>query len=358
MSISIPRKRHVWVHIGPPKTGTSSLQHCLAHNRKVLRGLGILYPAVRPDGGVMSEPDPGEPSGVKHDYLLLLCMKDPSTTTIHNRLSRSGHDVGLATKRCEQSLYEELEGSSCDQVLFSSEAFGNLLKTNPDEATRLVDYVKQFADRVTFVIYVRHPLHHARSHQQHLVKSGYRSLSAADVPFRFPFVDVIERLVTMVGPDDVQVRRYGRDFDSAFDVVADFADTVGFDHARLARPKFHGNRGLSMASALLIDSLHRQLELDDDPSARLTGGSRRSPIPHNIGSSPFRLSSDVESQILKASKGDLEALATVYGVSFPHIAESPVDVWDQETLDDLSWHMHQTALRTSSATRVRRPAQT
>lgn len=36
--------RRLVVHVGPPKTGTTSIQHALWENEKVLRELGVYLP--------------------------------------------------------------------------------------------------------------------------------------------------------------------------------------------------------------------------------------------------------------------------------------------------------------------------
>jgi hypothetical protein len=38
-----------YLHIGPPKTGTTFVQNVLAHNRDLLRGMGVCYPGERGD---------------------------------------------------------------------------------------------------------------------------------------------------------------------------------------------------------------------------------------------------------------------------------------------------------------------
>ena len=40
--------RFAWVHVGLPRTGTTSLQHTLAHHRDALQHAGILYPDLTP----------------------------------------------------------------------------------------------------------------------------------------------------------------------------------------------------------------------------------------------------------------------------------------------------------------------
>lgn len=132
------------IHLGMPKTGTSSLQRALAGARERLAQAGILYPA-----GFGPRP------GLAHHYI-------PQDLT-------AGAD---SPKQSEREFLGFLRVNKEKRVLISSEAFTNCL--SPARLGRLVDFVSECAasHKVRCVIALRRIDAFMESMYLHSLKAG------------------------------------------------------------------------------------------------------------------------------------------------------------------------------------------
>lgn len=91
-------KRQIWLHVGPPKTGTSAIQKYLVSHRDVLAQQGLYYPAHELG-----------PNGISSGHL-------------HSVLSQAG-DGWQVDQHKINALLAEFDASGCEQLVLSSEFF-------------------------------------------------------------------------------------------------------------------------------------------------------------------------------------------------------------------------------------------
>lgn len=336
----------VILHIGPPKTGTTKLQATLKQNRSRLADRGILFPDLRPRPESQWDAGKGEPTGMKHDFLLLLALADPSQTLIFQRYGDRLKASGLADLQaeCIDSLNQELNSTNPATVIFSSESFGNLPFRYSDGFMSLSKYLSSIAPVVDVVIYVRHPIAHARSHQQHMLRSGVATLDQLDEPWVYPYMSTCELLMSAFGVDRTHVVAYRRDMDDGFDIVRSFGDVTGVHLGDLDPVTGHGNAGVSMEAALLLDSLNR---LQPQPGA-MTGelNSNRFAASYlaRVPGQPFRLSPTTENEIESISAPGLEFLKERFGIYLDDLVDPPAGpLWEQSTIDEIVERMQRLA---------------
>ena len=123
-------------HLGTFKTGTTTLQHVLDNNRRLLKSSGILYPRT----------------GRKHKR---------SVHTRHIALSHQ-KDGSPRQQRIFKQLFEEIDRSGCDQVLLSTETWSN--PRNFNRLTRLVGECRSRKMDTHGLILFRNRFDYARSH--------------------------------------------------------------------------------------------------------------------------------------------------------------------------------------------------
>jgi hypothetical protein len=125
-------ERTAYIHIGPPKTGSSSIKHYFRHNRKTLLDNGLFIPQLLNERGV---PARNHMQLVKSD-----------------KLTRSG-DI-KDTKPTGWKEIDPIVQSRSHNVLLSSEMFTMLFEKR-EKLNRVVDYFDSHGYSVRVIAYVR-----------------------------------------------------------------------------------------------------------------------------------------------------------------------------------------------------------
>ena len=182
------------LHIGPHKTGSTSLQRALSDNRETLRRYGVVYPTVG-TGGLL-----------RHhiEWHQFFC----------------GNFAKLSGKPEDFIERLNVEMAGADICIMSCEEFSSL---KPEAVASLLP-----RDRTQVVMYVREPVSHSVSKYRHDVKMGNTSMSLREYvkSYRLPFYSVAERWAAVFGKRNLLIRSYDRD-DSQWDIVSDFAELIG-----------------------------------------------------------------------------------------------------------------------------------
>lgn len=157
----------VTLHIGLPKTGTTSLQDFLRNHDAALRARGMLYPVA---GSALR---PGQ-SRSSHIAMAAACMDGDHVdgTRLATRLAgRKAHRA--ARESIPNALAQETTEAGCTRLLISSEHFAISLRT-PEEVARLRDMLAPLADGFEVIVYLRD--------QSRLVPSLYAEMVANGDP--------------------------------------------------------------------------------------------------------------------------------------------------------------------------------
>lgn len=209
---------HLLLHIGMPKTGTTSLQRALTKARHTLRAQGVLYPE-----------SPGLPD---HPLLSLSCVGDPDSMP---RLARP-HMRGLPARPriaiFRDELDREIETAGCDRVIMVAESLWLTLRA-ADEVQALADFLRPRFRKIDVLAYLRRPDEFAASMYGQTLREGFirpPTLPVAPAGPR-PLDAVLGQWEAAFGPGSVSVRLYERAALKDGDIVRDFADCAGIDLA-------------------------------------------------------------------------------------------------------------------------------
>ncbi|MEW9799427.1 hypothetical protein [Alteromonas sp. CYL-A6] len=179
---------NVYIHVGPPKTGTSAIQNWLQANNQVLLEHGIYYPAHAMDE-----------NGVSSGNLLALFDRDDDKNLTFN--------VSKAT-----SVLKDAQARGASALLLSSEFFFKRL-------TPVLD----FFPGARVIAYLRDPLEVIESGYNQGVKRHYQTkkLKVAKAP-RTPTLDLLAEQVRQFGADSFILRPYDFSLFHGGDLVSDF----------------------------------------------------------------------------------------------------------------------------------------
>ncbi|MBY5921251.1 hypothetical protein [Ferrimonas balearica] len=192
--ISSLRKR-IFIHFGPPKTGTSAIQKWMQNNRKNLLEQGILYPEHKVDR-----------NGVSSGNLLAI-------------YDRQGDSELTLNERRVKTLVAGFEASKAHTLVLSSEFF----------ASRLAELAQVFP-QAHFIGYVRNPLESLESHYNQSVKR-HNNAKPIFLPKKLPMrpLQLLIADVEAVGKARFMLRAYSAERFPEGDICADFLLAIGYE---------------------------------------------------------------------------------------------------------------------------------
>lgn len=208
----------VILHIGPHKTGTTSIQAFLYRNSAALRKYGFFYPQTQEDG--------------QNHHDLVCGLRDPSTF--------------LSTTKRIQELLKESESSGCHTVILSSEMFA--------EHEVPIHFLKSiFIGRAVVVLaYIRRPDDHiSASYAQLLREPECRRTQTIDehpAPYDSSYQSVFPKWFPHFAPGEMVIAPFDPTQWFHGNLIADFCEMIGLDshiHSELgANRKIHRNKSL------------------------------------------------------------------------------------------------------------------
>lgn len=187
--------KKVFIHIGPPKTGTSAIQnYCNAH-RKLLESQGILYPEHSIDANGISSGN-------------LYSVFDQTA---------SG-ELAVNTQKVKE-LMKAFHDSDTNILLLSSEFFFH----------RLGDIKVHFKD-ATFIAYVRSPIDYFESSYNQTIKrhGNTKPIKIAN-DLKFNILNQLEIWVEKFGSEKFLMRAYAKSLFPDGDIITDFLSIFGVE---------------------------------------------------------------------------------------------------------------------------------
>ena len=242
MNLKVSKKiKKIIVHIGPPKTGTTSFQRNLFVNRDLLLKGHILYPSI----------------SANHRFIVSCFMTNPEKFD-YNRASRALSVEAIKERNSKNlsQLIAEIERHDVETLVLSSEHLGLL---DGEEVIALKEFLFGISEEVSVVAYLRHPVSAVASHVQTNVKSGARTIEECEVRPPFTrFASLLPKWVMAFGKRNIVLREFDSAEFKSNDLVADFMGIIGADSltnslSRLPRT----NESLSHLAVLLVNELNK-----------------------------------------------------------------------------------------------------
>ncbi len=208
----------LYLHIGTEKTGTTSIQHFMAHNRDVLRSQGVLYPR-----------SPGE---TNHTGIAALAQ-----SADHGELWQK---LGITTleerdnyaESLRSSLAEELSAGRFDRVVLSNEHCSSRLPQD-DEVSTLHTFLSGLFSRIRIVVYLRRQDDLLVSTYSTGIKNGRTEMlqlpTERALGARYDYWQLLNRWSSVFGRENIICRKFEKQSFMSGDLMADFLGAVGCD---------------------------------------------------------------------------------------------------------------------------------
>jgi len=192
------------LHIGPHKTGSTSIQQTLTQNRKLLQKHGVLYFA----------------DDIRPAECLAALYATPQQRAQPELLRLFGSDPRILewSKRTWDELENTIAGTSVDLCILSSEHFFSL-----KDIPAFVEHLRTIFSQITVIAYAREPAQLYLSNLQQNIRGG-RRLHKLRTPasYNYPMRRRLSSYVDAVGQENVVVRSFDRANLRNGDVVSDF----------------------------------------------------------------------------------------------------------------------------------------
>lgn len=212
--------KRLFLHIGTPKTGTSSVQRFLWGNRELLKEKGYFY-------GKMPYRYQ-ESSSYRNAHFLIGKVFDENgqrSILLEEKRRRDGFEI-------MESWFEE-----CDNVILTDEQFWNYIYHT--KKRNILQELHEFCDpkgiELVIVVYLRRQDEFASSWWRQRVRAGDR-LEDWDKFIWNPkkrvglnYAKALKRILQDVDPEHIVVRKYERGQFYGGSIYADFLDVIGLE---------------------------------------------------------------------------------------------------------------------------------
>ena len=292
--------RTCYLHLGMPKTGSTSIQHSFRHYEDD----ALIY---------------AETGAPQHGPVIKACFsKEPMKTTGFRKSKITAGKIGDKVEKGFRDIDRAV--ASGKSVIFSGETIPGQLK--PDEMAAMFAYFRERFDRVVVIAYVRPAASLAASQFQQQVKQGKRDFTIPRPRYKAFFQPIIDN----IPPEDLQLVRFHRDDLHGGDIVTDFARRVGA--ARLPETKNGENESLSAEAVGALFAFNRYSGPFFAPAQRRDALKVLRAQVQPLGERKFGFSQDMIAAHLAACEADIAWMAGVAGFdvkgSFQPV-EAPID---------------------------------
>lgn len=270
------QKPRLWLHIGPSKTGTTTIQTALQDNETLLQEAGILVPYL--SDGVSS---------------LMVSQHVFAKAVYEDRFDWIAERIEMLPQ--------------FPDTIISSEWFARVKAGRKPRLARLADILTaRFDTRVIY--YARHPVPRSISDMQQTLKGGTRTLEQMYAkPKVYNLRRDLREFSGAFGRRAMIVRKFSRSAFVRGDLLSDFCACIGHEGLLDHIPRVSHNQAISLETALAIDAYRAR-----------TGDTRsigpRDPRFHVENGTKFAPPDAVIERILSDTAEELDWLHATYGI--------------------------------------------
>lgn len=276
----------LYLHIGSPKTGSTSIQEVFAKNRSGLREQGYIYPG----------------KGVDHHFLYF------ASNAPRERWPR--HFKGMDANKLKAFLknyFAELERGFKQEnnVVLSTEY---IFFENKEMVEGIINYLRKFFDQISVLCFLREPVDYYRSYQQQLIKG--QSYLQSPVSFDYNFKGVIQTWGDL--SDEMKVLA----FDKTENSFVNLCNKIGINTSGFQNLNHRTKSSVSLEQMMLMEKIYKNIyqKYDDQLKGKLHVKTIAQ-INTSYTSKP-ELKAGVDSVVYKNHQEDLLWLKKNYGIDF------------------------------------------
>ncbi|MTI86442.1 MAG: hypothetical protein FH748_00585 [Balneolaceae bacterium] len=221
--------KKLYLHLGSPKTGTSSIQRLLFQNKVNINQQGFTYPGREINHHKLWFVTEGERADMPRQFS-----------------SVKPAEMKRSVDQFTVQLENDIETGNTQQIISTEYLFIH----NEEYVRRAAEYLKRFYSEITVLLFVRNPVDYYKSVQQQMIKA--RSYVESPYEYTYIFRKVIEMWKQFF---DVQVYEYSPKQNS----LVVFCNKIGLDYNSLDQAGKRTNVSLSIEQMLLLEKIQRNI---------------------------------------------------------------------------------------------------
>ncbi|MBC6406061.1 MAG: hypothetical protein GDA41_10145 [Rhodospirillales bacterium] len=221
-----------YLHIGLPKTGTTSLQAALTNSHRKLYENGILYPENKTNA----------------HYFIVRQLKKASKKWPH-----------FQSLEFNRKLSKKIETFSGDTMIISAETMSNLDREN---CRKIVEYFSQYCNKMTVCAYLRNPfelisrlMHKKVNNNSAIIENLEKPLEIDTLPLN---KECLSGWIGAAGLENMLVVPYDRERLIGGSTVTDFLARTGIDGALVEIPPQESNSSLTMTGMFVKNEMNKR----------------------------------------------------------------------------------------------------
>ena len=242
------KTKHLFIHIGTEKTGTTSIQDTLYQNYDILKLKNILYPRA-----------------FKMQNHVGFCVSFQNKKSELNAVVQSGTDeesLALYRQQLFNDLNEEIDISGVSRVIISNEHLHSRIM-NENELEAIKNWADENFDEVTIICYIRKQVDLALSHYSTQIKSGGVSDTILpDLSNGIPYYYDYKRILSLWSKyfPKIICREFSKNTLLNGNVVEDFLSLFDVQINDIV-PSIEHNKSLDGKAMLFLTKLNREFPL-------------------------------------------------------------------------------------------------
>ncbi len=213
-----------FLHIGMPKTGTTTIQNFLASNRSQLLKQNFFYPKSVGNNSPLQD---------NHLKLAAYAMNPDKIDDLKTNLRLySSEQVYEFRKKLTADFTKEMAGLNANKVVLSNEHCSTRL-LQKQEIEELKAFLSPFYDDIRIIVYLRRQDNSFLSAYSSAIKSGqHEPLMLPDEQeriLRYDYWELLQRWSEVFGQDKVSVKVFEREQLLEGDLIKDFCQEIQLD---------------------------------------------------------------------------------------------------------------------------------
>lgn len=217
------RKKTIYLHLGTPKTGTTSIQEYLTSHAGNLYKDGYLVPETTRHN-----------QNTNHIYLANYALNNERSVQLRSVcLTDTEEELHAFRKRIYRDLREEIEAFPGDYVILSNEHCYRCLNSR-EETMRLRGLLEGLAERIEIIIYLREQSAMLCSHYSTSLKNNstklIRDLESFSRMRELNYNHYLKVCEDVFGKENIKLRIYDREKLYDRDIISDFCQAVKIPH--------------------------------------------------------------------------------------------------------------------------------